>query len=156
MRNFWNKITKKFFFPTVCIFDFVKIWTLVFRFYFWLINLWRKWWTYVLRINVMTVFQVSLIFDAVKKMLIIRCEIYILMKKIIILRKIQFNGSFPLDNCLPDKFPPMKFSPGQFPYRQLTLNNPPWATVLLAIVPHEILPSTIYPRTFTPQTIAPE
>ena len=44
-RNSWNEITKKyifFLFPTVCIFDFCKIWTPVFAFYFWLINLWRK------------------------------------------------------------------------------------------------------------------
>ena len=83
----------KFFFfyfqPSVFLI-FVKIWTPVFTFYFWLINIWRKWWTYVLRklaIKCMIVFQVSINFDPVKKILKILCHIYISMKKVIILRK---------------------------------------------------------------------
>ena len=39
--------------------------------------------------NVMIVFQVSLNFDSVKEILKKRCHIYILMKKVITLRKIQ-------------------------------------------------------------------
>ena len=69
-----------------CILIFVKIWTPVFTFYFWLINLW---WTYVLRINVLIVFKVSLKFDPVKEILNIQCQIYILLKKVIILRNIH-------------------------------------------------------------------
>ena len=106
-----------FLLPTVCLI-FVKIWTPVFTFHFWLINLWWKYWTYVLRIiklviewmyiiimshmrfrenlysilawirllslviKCMIVFQVSLNFDPVKKILKIQCHIYILMKKV--------------------------------------------------------------------------
>ena len=106
-----------FLLPTVCLI-FVKIWTPVFTFHFWLINLWWKYWTYVLRIiklviewmyiiimshmrfrenrhsilawirllslviKCMIVFQVSLNFDPVKKILKIQCHIYILTKKV--------------------------------------------------------------------------
>ena len=66
---------------------FVKIWTLIFTIYFSLISLWRKWWTYALRI--MIVFQVSLNFDPAKEILKMRCNINILVKKVIILRKVQ-------------------------------------------------------------------
>ena len=73
----------------------VKIWTPIFTFYFCLINLWRKLWTYVLRIirdlllYVKIDFQVSLNFGPAKEILEIRCQIYILIKKVIILRKMQ-------------------------------------------------------------------
>ena len=39
----------------------------------------------------MIVFQVSLNFDSAKEILKTRCQIYILMKKVIILRKIQVS-----------------------------------------------------------------
>ena len=70
-----NQLKKNFFFlfPRVCIFDFCKNMDPVFTFYFWLINL-------------ILVFQVSLNFD--KEILEIQCQIYILIKKVIILRKI--------------------------------------------------------------------
>ena len=43
----------------------------------------------------MIVFQVSLSFDPAKEILILRCQIYILMKKVIILRKIQVRMKTP-------------------------------------------------------------
>ena len=58
-----------------------------------------------LLLNVMIVFQVSLYFDPVKKILKIRCHIYIVMKKVIILRKILVTiKSFA---------PPFQFEPEQ-------------------------------------------
>ena len=44
----------------------------------------------------MIFFQVSLNFDAVKEILKIRCQIYILMKKVIILSKMQVKWIFLL------------------------------------------------------------
>ena len=88
----WNN-WKNFFllFPTVYIFDFCKTWTPFFTFYFWLINLW--WWIMNICIIIimnmfwkLMVFQVSLNFDPMKEILKIGCQIYILMKKGIILR----------------------------------------------------------------------
>ena len=65
IRNFYNEITKfLFYFQRSVFLNFVKIWTPVFTFYFCLINLWRKQWTYVLRINVMIAFQVLLKSDS--------------------------------------------------------------------------------------------
>ena len=106
-----------FLFPTVCLI-FVKIWTPVFTFHFWLIiydgNNERMFWGLLnfllnecilfimsrmrfrenlhsilawirllsLVIKCMIVFQVSLNFDPVKKILKIQCHIYILMNKV--------------------------------------------------------------------------
>ena len=89
-----NWLKSFFYFQRYVLFIFLNIWTLVFTFYFSLIDLWAKWWTYVLRITknlsyVMIVFQVSLNFDPAKEILKMRCQIYILMKKKILLRKIQ-------------------------------------------------------------------
>ena len=44
IKNFWNEIAEKiffFYFQWSVFFNFQKIWTPVFKFYFWLINLWR-------------------------------------------------------------------------------------------------------------------
>ena len=95
-RNTWNEITEKyiffFFFQPSVFFIFVKIWTpAFFSFYIRLIKLWRNN-EHVLRIirsccvKGMIVFQ-ELNFDQVKEILKTRCHIYILMKKVIILRR---------------------------------------------------------------------
>ena len=71
---------------------FKKIWTPNFTFYFWLINLWHKKWTYVL-----TIIR-NLLYDGFwsREIQKIRFQIYILMKKVIILRKIQVKWRLSL------------------------------------------------------------
>ena len=87
-------MTEKHFFLLI----FVKIWTPNFTFYFWLINLWHKKWTYVLTIirNLLYDGFWSFIKFWSREILKIRFQIYILMKKVIILRKIQVKWRLSL------------------------------------------------------------
>ena len=81
----WLKNTFFFFFQSPVFLIFVKIWTSVFIFYFWLLNLLLEELLELLEaaINCMMVFQ-GLNFDPVKEILKI-CYIYILMNKVITL-----------------------------------------------------------------------
>ena len=99
IRNFWNEITEFFFFffylQWSVFLIFVKTWTSALNFIFgWYIhdvNNEHSFWELLVDLldRCYIASQVSWNFDLVKEILKIRCQIYILMKQVITLRKIQ-------------------------------------------------------------------
>ena len=108
IRHFWNEKTVEnlfFYFQWSVYLISIKIWTPVLRFHFWLVSLWYKKWTFFenyYKLVIKWLFsQANLLnkcydrFSSVIKFWSnernteARCKIYILIKKVIILRKIH-------------------------------------------------------------------